>query len=46
MIVPVQNYITAILVFLVIEMLLTWGFYGKHYTSACTAVAYDYRFPE
>ncbi|KAI0402644.1 lung seven transmembrane receptor-domain-containing protein [Xylaria palmicola] len=26
-ILPVQNYITAILVFLVIEMLLTWGFY-------------------
>lgn len=27
-ILPVQNYITAILVFLVVEMLLTWGFYG------------------
>lgn len=27
--VPVQNYITAILVFLVVEMLMTWGFYGK-----------------
>ena len=26
-ILPVQNYITAILVFLVVEMLLTWGFY-------------------
>ncbi|KAI0199701.1 lung seven transmembrane receptor-domain-containing protein [Astrocystis sublimbata] len=26
-ILPVQNYITAILVFLVIEMLLTWAFY-------------------
>lgn len=26
-ILPVQNYITAILVFLVIEMLMTWGFY-------------------
>ena len=25
--VPVQNYITAILVFLVVEMLLTWGLY-------------------
>lgn len=24
----VQNYITAILVFLVVEMLMTWGFYG------------------
>jgi hypothetical protein len=27
--VPVQNYITAILVFLVVEMLMTWGFYGE-----------------
>ncbi|KAI1180345.1 lung seven transmembrane receptor-domain-containing protein [Nemania sp. FL0916] len=26
-ILPVQNYITAILAFLVVEMLLTWGFY-------------------
>ncbi|ORY63535.1 lung seven transmembrane receptor domain-containing protein [Pseudomassariella vexata] len=26
-ILPVQNYITAILVFLVFEMLMTWGFY-------------------
>lgn len=26
--VPVQNYITAILIFLVVEMLMTWGFYG------------------
>lgn len=26
--VPVQNYITAVLVFLVVEMLMTWGFYG------------------
>lgn len=24
---PVQNYITAILLFLVVEMLVTWGFY-------------------
>lgn len=24
----VQNYITAILLFLVVEMLMTWGFYG------------------
>jgi hypothetical protein len=32
-ILPVQNYITAILVFLVVEMILTWGFYdyqNKH----------------
>ena len=27
-ILPVQNYITAILVFLIIEQLMTWGFYG------------------
>jgi hypothetical protein len=26
--VPVQNYITAILVFLIVEQLMTWGFYG------------------
>ncbi|KAK1464420.1 hypothetical protein CCUS01_07993 [Colletotrichum cuscutae] len=26
-ILPVQNYITAIIIFLVVEMLLTWGFY-------------------
>ncbi|OLN81551.1 Membrane protein PTM1 [Colletotrichum chlorophyti] len=26
-ILPVQNYITAILMFLVVEMLMTWGFY-------------------
>lgn len=26
---PVQNYITAILVFLIVEQLMTWGFYGK-----------------
>lgn len=34
LIVPVQNYITAILVFLVVEMLLTWGFYGKHHNRS------------
>lgn len=27
--VPVQNYITAIIIFLVVEMLMTWGYYGK-----------------
>jgi hypothetical protein len=26
--VAVQNYITAILIFLVVEMLITWGYYG------------------
>src|ERR1700733_8627262 len=29
MTVAVQNYITAILVFLVIEMMVTWGYYRK-----------------
>ncbi|KAF1815429.1 hypothetical protein P152DRAFT_185273 [Eremomyces bilateralis CBS 781.70] len=36
-ILPVQNYITAILVFLVVEMLMTWGFYdytNRHGTNA------------
>lgn len=28
-ILAVQNYITAIIIFLIIEMLMTWGFYGK-----------------
>jgi hypothetical protein len=28
--VAVQNYITAILLFLVVEMLMTWGFYGTN----------------
>ena len=27
-ILPVQNYITAIIIFLVVEQLMTWGFYG------------------
>jgi hypothetical protein len=27
--VPVQNYITAIIIFLIVEMLMTWGFYGN-----------------
>lgn len=27
--VAVQNYITAILVFLVVEMFVTWGYYGS-----------------
>jgi hypothetical protein len=31
--VAVQNYITAILIFLVIEMLMTWGFYGMSPTQ-------------
>lgn len=31
--VPVQNYITAIIVFLIVEQLMTWGFYGTWTTS-------------
>ena len=27
-VVAVQNYITAILVFLVVEIIITWGYYG------------------
>lgn len=27
--VPVQNYITAIVVFLIVEQLMTWGYYSK-----------------
>ena len=27
--VAVQNYITAIIIFLIVEMLMTWGFYGE-----------------
>lgn len=30
---PVQNYITAILVFLIVEQLMTWGFYGRYSLS-------------
>ncbi|MCJ1299680.1 hypothetical protein MMC08_002473 [Hypocenomyce scalaris] len=29
-ILPVQNYITAIIVFLIVEQLMTWGFYGDY----------------
>lgn len=36
--VPVQNYITAIIIFLVVEMLLTWGFYGEAPFSQLQAV--------
>ncbi|KAH8801679.1 lung seven transmembrane receptor-domain-containing protein [Xylogone sp. PMI_703] len=28
-ILPVQNYITAIIIFLIVEMLMTWGFYDN-----------------
>ena len=36
-ILPVQNYITATLIFLVVEMLITWGFYdyqNRHGSNA------------
>jgi len=37
-VVPVQNYITAIIIFLIVEMLMTWGFYGMqiHISSTKT----------
>ncbi|KAH8653518.1 lung seven transmembrane receptor-domain-containing protein [Xylariales sp. PMI_506] len=40
-ILPVQNYITAILIFLVVEMLMTWGFYdylNRHGTNVGSQV--------
>ena len=33
-ILPVQNYITAIIIFIVFEMLFTWGFYGIEFLNA------------
>ncbi len=44
--VPVQNYITAILVFLVIEQLMTWGFYGasiQNHGQGTTLTPTDYQ---
>ncbi|EJP64805.1 Transmembrane receptor, eukaryota [Beauveria bassiana ARSEF 2860] len=38
-ILAVQNYITAILVFLVVEMLMTWGFYDFQNTHGSNAGA-------
>lgn len=38
-ILAVQNYITAILVFLVVEMLLTWAFYGQFSFLALSVLA-------
>ncbi|KAL1954166.1 hypothetical protein VTO42DRAFT_1574 [Malbranchea cinnamomea] len=40
-ILPVQNYITAILVFLIVEQLMTWGFYdyqNRHGSNAFSKV--------
>ncbi|SLM36742.1 integral membrane protein [Lasallia pustulata] len=36
---PVQNYITAIIVFLIVEQLLTWGFYDYQNRHGFDAVA-------
>jgi hypothetical protein len=38
--VAVQNYITAIIIFLIIEMIMTWAFYGKHlcFLSECNVL--------
>ncbi|EAS28129.3 uncharacterized protein CIMG_09333 [Coccidioides immitis RS] len=38
-ILPVQNYITAILVFLVVEQLMTWGFYDYQNRHGMNAMA-------
>ncbi|KAI9829524.1 MAG: hypothetical protein M1826_005568 [Phylliscum demangeonii] len=38
-ILPVQNYITAILVFLILEMLMTWGFYDYQNRHGSTVLA-------
>lgn len=38
-ILPVQNYITAIIVFLIVEYLMTWGFYDYQNNHGSNAVA-------
>ncbi|KAL8829524.1 MAG: hypothetical protein Q9170_006126 [Blastenia crenularia] len=38
-ILPVQNYITAIIVFLIVEQLMTWGFYDYQNNHGSNAVA-------
>ena len=38
-ILPVQNYITAIVVFLIVEQLMTWGFYQYQNTHGNNALA-------
>lgn len=38
-ILPVQNYITAIIVFLIVEELMTWGFYQYSNTHGSNALA-------
>ena len=45
--VPVQNYITAIIVILIIEQLMTWGFYGMNYNdSILDQISNDIRLPK
>lgn len=45
--VAVQNYITAIIIFLIIEMLMTWGFYGEQTFKIDSKIGTDrYRFYE
>jgi Lung seven transmembrane receptor len=43
-ILPVQNYITAIIVFLVIEMLITWGYYDFENVHGSTVGAKAFLF--
>ncbi|KAI4168396.1 MAG: hypothetical protein LQ343_006405 [Gyalolechia ehrenbergii] len=38
-ILPVQNYITAIIVFLIVEQLMTWGFYDYQNNHGSNALA-------
>ncbi|KAG5300819.1 transmembrane protein [Histoplasma ohiense] len=38
-ILPVQNYITAIIVFLIVEQLMTWGFYDYQNRHGANAIA-------
>jgi hypothetical protein len=39
--VPVQNYITAIIIFLAVEMLMTWGFYGMLPSNTDTRAIFE-----
>ncbi|PGH19419.1 hypothetical protein AJ80_03919 [Polytolypa hystricis UAMH7299] len=38
-ILPVQNYITAIIVFLIVEQLMTWGFYDHQNRHGANAIS-------
>ncbi len=47
LIVPVQNYITAIIIFLIVEQLMTWGFYGQStYPTHLSRILTLFRLPE